>query len=162
MADSMNASDPSPLPPHTGRGVKIALALSLALNLGVAGLAVGAWLKEGRDKGIPREISFGPFSAALDPEDRRALRSQLIERAPDFKAGRLQESAEFGTLLGALRAAPFDPGAMQSAMAAIETRNADRLALGRSLIEARILAMSDADRLAFADRLEAGLRRGKN
>jgi hypothetical protein len=55
--------------PGTSRGVKIALALSVALNLAVAGLAVGAWLSDdGPRRGMPRDLGFGPFSEALDPK----------------------------------------------------------------------------------------------
>ncbi|MDM7933394.1 periplasmic heavy metal sensor [Tabrizicola sp.] len=153
---------PVPTPPTpSARGLKIALAISVALNLAVAGMVAGAWLKDGPSRGMPRDLSFGPFSEALSLEDRRALRKSLIDRAPGFRETRQAAQAEFAALLDALRASPFDPGAVQSALAAIEARNAGRLELGRGLIEARIAQMSDADRLAFADRLEKGLRRTK-
>jgi len=143
----------------SGRGLKIALAVSVALNLAVAGMVAGAWLKDGPSRGMPRDLSFGPFSEALSLEDRRALRKSLFDRAPGFRETRQAAQAEFAALLVALRASPFDPGAVQSALTAIEARNAGRLELGRTLIEARIAQMSDADRLDFADRLEKGLRR---
>lgn len=149
----------APPPAGSGRGLKIALAISVALNLAVAGMVTGAWLGGGHARGMPRDLSFGPFSEALSPEDRRALRQALLDRAPGFREARAAAQAEFETLLTALRASPFDIGAMQSALAAIEARNAGRLELGRSLIEARIAQMSDSDRMAFADRLENGLRR---
>ena len=98
------------------------------------------------------------FSEAFSPDDRRALRDALADRAPDFRATRDAARAEFQGLLATLRATPFDPQAMTAALNAIETRNADRLDLGRSLIETRLIQMSEADRLAFADRLEKGLR----
>ncbi len=143
----------------SGRGLKIALAVSVALNLSVAGVVAGAWLREGPTRGMPRDLSFGPFSEALGPEDRRAMRKALLDRAPAFRETRAAAQAEFADLLAALRASPFAPAAVQTALAAIEARNAGRLELGRSLIEARITQMSEADRLAFADRLEQGLRR---
>jgi uncharacterized membrane protein len=152
----------SAAPAPSGRGLKIALAVSVALNLAVAGLVAGAWMKDGPSRGMPRDLSFGPFSEALSQEDRRALRKALADRAPGFREARVAAQAEFAALLAALRASPFDPAAMQSALAAIEARNAGRLELGRSLIEARITQMSDADRLAFADRLENGLRRRRD
>lgn len=155
-------SAPSP-PPSSGRGIKIALAVSVALNLAIAGAIAGAWMKDGPARGAPRDLTFGPFSEAFSPEDRRALRKSLMDRAPGFRASREAARAEFTSLLAALRADPFDPAAVQSALAAIEARNAGRLELGRSLIEARITQMSESDRLAFADRLEKGLgRRAKD
>jgi uncharacterized membrane protein len=144
----------------TPRWMKIALVVSVALNLAVAGLVLGAWLGDGPHKGMPRDLSFGPFSDALSDADRRALRKDLMGRAGEFRSSREAARAEFVALLNALRADPFDPAAMTAALTAIETRNAERLDLGRSLIEARLIAMSAAERKAFADRLEKGLRRG--
>ena len=144
----------------SGRGLKIALAVSLALNLAVAGLVAGAWLSDhGPRRDMPRDLSFGPFTEALSPQDRRALRREFLSRAPEFRAARQEARAVFDRLLAALRAEPFDPAALTSALAAIQTRNSDRLELGRSLIETRLLTMEEADRRAFADRLDAALRR---
>lgn len=150
----------APQPAPSGRGLKIALAVSVALNLAVVGLAAGAMMNGSHGRDMPRDLSFGPFSEALSAEDRRALRKALFDRAPSFRESRTAARAEFATLLDTLRASPFDPVAMQTALAAIEARNAGRLELGRSLIEARVVEMSDDERLAFADRLEKGLRRG--
>lgn len=151
---------PAPVPPTISRGVKVALAISVALNLAVAGLAVGAWLGGGGHRGMPREMSFGPFSEALDDSDRRAIRRALLERMGEFRASRTEARAEFEALLATLRADPFDPAALKAALVAIESRNAERLELGRTLIETRLIEMSTTDRQRFADRLEKGLRRG--
>lgn len=151
---------PAPVPPTISRGVKFALAISVALNLAVAGLAVGAWLGGGGHRGMPREMSFGPFSEALDDSDRRAIRRALLERMGEFRASRAEARAEFEALLATLRADPFDPAALKAALVAIESRNAERLELGRTLIETRLIEMSTTDRQRFADRLEKGLRRG--
>lgn len=149
----------TPVTTTPSSGVKIALAISVALNLAVAGLAVGAWLNGGH-RDMPRDMSFGPFSEALDTSDRKAIRRALLDRVGEFRASRNEARAEFQTLLNTLRADPFDADAMKAALSAIETRNAQRLELGRSLIETRLIEMSKEDRNAFADRLEKGLRRG--
>jgi uncharacterized membrane protein len=163
----MNDPDLSTPPPATpaktpsaSRGVKIALAISVALNLAVAGLVLGAWLGDGPRKGMPRDLSFGPFSEALSDADRRALRKALTDRAGEFRSSREAARADLEALLVALRADPFDPVALRVALVSVETRNAERLELGRTLIEARLVEMSSAERQAFADRLEKGLRRG--
>jgi uncharacterized membrane protein len=140
--------------------VKIALAVSVALNLAVAGLAAGAWLRDGPRGGMPRDMSFGPFSEALDDADRKSIRRSLLSRVGEFREQRQAAKAEFEALLVALRAEPFDASAMQAALAAIEARNSERLELGRTLIETRLIEMSPEARKAFADRLEKGLRRG--
>jgi uncharacterized membrane protein len=149
----------APKPAPTSRGVKIALVVSVALNLAVAGLAVGAWLRDGPRGGMPRDMSFGPFSEALDDADRKSIRRSLLERVGEFREQRKAAKAEFEALLMALRAEPFEPEAMQAALAAIEARNSERLELGRTLIETRLIEMSPEARKAFADRLEKGLRR---
>jgi uncharacterized membrane protein len=148
-----------PSGPSGSRWLKLALIVSVALNLAVAGLVLGAWLGDGPRKGLPRDMSFGPFSEALSDQDRRALRKGLMERMGEFRTSREAARIEFAGLLAALRADPFDPAALKAALAAIETRNAERLELGRSLIETRLVEMSTAERQAFADRLESGLRR---
>ena len=152
-----------PLPPiPSRRGLKIALAVSVALNLAVAGMVAGAWIRDGgHGRGMPHHLSFGAFSEAFSADDRMALRRALLDRAPDFRASSKAAKAEFETLLAALRASPFDPAVLQKALAAVEARTAGRLELGRELIENRITQMTEADRLGFADRLEAGLRRKK-
>ena len=155
---------PTPPPvmpvPASPRGVKIALALSVALNLGVAGLAIGAWLGDGPHRGMPRDMTFGPFSEALDDTDRKALRRALLERLGEFREQREAARAEFEALLTTLRADPFDPEALKAALKALEVRNAERLELGRTLIETRLIEMTPEERAAFADRLEKGLRKG--
>lgn len=158
MTETQTNAPPSP--PTTSRGVKIALAVSVALNLAVAGLAAGAWLRDGPHGGMPRDMSFGPFSEALDDADRKSIRRSLLERVGEFREQRKAAKAEFEALLVALRAEPFEPAAMQAALAAIEARNSERLELGRTLIETRLIEMSPEARRAFADRLEKGLRRG--
>ncbi len=156
-------TEPTPLPAEATKPgtpwTRIALAVSVALNLAVAGLAAGAWMKDGPKRGLPRELSFGPFSDALSPEDHHALRAALKDRAEGFRSEREAARSELASLLVALRATPFDPSAVEMSLAAISTRSAERLELGRTLIGERILAMSDADRKTFADRLERGLKR---
>lgn len=156
---STQAAAPAPVSPPPSRGIKIALAVSVALNLAVVGFAVGAWLGGGH-RDMPRDLSFGPFSEALDDSDRRAIRRSLLDRVGEFRTDRAEARAEFETLLVTLRADPFDAGAIKAALAAIEARNAERLELGRDLIETRLIEMSADDRRRFADRLEKGLRRG--
>jgi uncharacterized membrane protein len=152
---------PPPKPPGSGGPgwIKIALAISVALNLAVAGLVAGAWLREGRDRSMPREMSFGPFTDALSDADRRELRRAFGDRMPGFRDARREFRDELSALLVTLRADPFDPAAAEAALTSISRQAMDRLDLGRDLIAARIIEMSDSERLAFAERLERGLKR---
>lgn len=144
--------------PRSPRWMKIVLAVSVALNLAVAGLVAGAMLKDGPRRGMPSDLSFGPFTEAFSLEDRRALRDAFRDRMPGFREARAAAKAEFAALAVALRADPLDPAALSAALAAIQARAAGRLELGRELIEARLLAMTPEERRAYADRLERGLR----
>jgi uncharacterized membrane protein len=150
-----------PAPSRVPGWIKAVLAASVALNLGIAGLALGAWLGDRPHGGrMPRDLSFGPFGEALSRDDRRALRLAFETRMPGMKPDREAARAEIDTLLAALRAEPYDAAALTAALQAIEDRLSGRIELGRSLLEEHILAMTEAERAAFAARLQEVLRHG--
>jgi Heavy-metal resistance len=67
----MPKDDPVPAAPRApGRWMRVALVLSLAVNLLVAGMAVGVALRGGPPETAVRDLGFGPFAAALSPADR--------------------------------------------------------------------------------------------
>lgn len=147
---------------RTGRGLRIALGLSLALNLLVLGLVGGAYLH-----GPPpprdfdgREMGFGPFAEALRPEDRKALRRAILQRAPELREGREKRRQDMAALLQALRAEPFDPARLETVMDAQQAQLASQLAVGAGVVREYLIGLSAEARLAFADRLEASLTRG--
>lgn len=145
----------------SGRGVRIALAVSVALNLLVIGLVAGAMLRDGGPRGrMAGDPAFGPFTEALAPEDRAALRQEFVQRIPEMRDMRRQMRTDFAALLEALRAEPFDAGAVRGLIEAQSARMAGRLQVGQELLVARIEAMTPEARAAFADRLESRLRRG--
>ena len=160
-------TDPLPHVPNmpatrTPGWVKAALAVSVALNLGIAGMALGAWLGDGPGHGRgASDLSFGLFGDALDREDRRALRTAFETRMPGMMQDREAARAELAALLAALRAEPGDDAALTAALRAIEDRLSGRLAMGRTLLEEHILSMTQDRRAAFADRLERVLQRGR-
>ena len=164
MTDTMTPSpSPSvpPVVPPSGRKLRIALAVSVALNLLILGLVAGAVLRDGGPHGrMVRDLDFGPFTEALTPEDRDALRRDFIRQAPDLRDMRRQMRDDFSTLLAALRAETFDVEALRGVVANQGDRMAARLELGQDLMLARIAAMTPAERAAFADRLEQRLERG--
>lgn len=161
MTETTAPIPPASVSPPPGRGLKIAFAISLALNLAVAGLALGAWLHDGGPgRGMPRDLGFGPFTEALSPQDHHALKEAIRADLPGLRANREAAKAEFETLLAALRSEPFDLGAVNTAMSAIVVRTEGRLTTGQKLLADRIKAMDATERLAFADRLEEALRHG--
>jgi uncharacterized membrane protein len=160
---AMTGSDQPP-PRAPGRGIRIALAVSLALNLAVAGVVAGTFLGGGGRSSNPtvRDIGFGPFTAALSPQDREALGRAFREQAPDMRAMRREMRGELDRLLQALRADPFDEAALLEAIAAQDARGRARLELGQRLLAERLIAMTPPERGAFADRLERVMDRGRN
>jgi uncharacterized membrane protein len=157
--------DTEPKPPRApGRGLRIALVLSLALNLAVAGVVGGTLLGNGGRSPNPtvRDIGFGPFTAALSAQDREALGRAFREQAPDMRQMRREMRGELGRLLQALRADPVDEAALLEAIAAQDARGRARLELGQRLLAERLIAMNAEERAAFADRLEKIMDRGRD
>lgn len=155
----MTATDPTPIYKTPGK-VKALLIVSLALNLLVAGLVAGAWLRDGRPGGRDRDPGFGPFGEALSDADRRELRRAFMARMPEMRENRAALRADMQGVVTALRAEPFDAAALSAAMDAALARMAGRIEVGQELLVDRITAMDEAERVAFADRLEAALKRG--
>lgn len=148
----------APVPEYRTRGwVKAVLALSLAANLAVAGLAVGAYVKNGGPPPRHDEMGLGPLGDALNAEDRRALRAAFLAEFPDLKRGRAAVQADFAALVTALRAEPFDANALEQAIQVIADRNAARLSTIRAILTRYLETLDPAARAAFADRLEKAL-----
>lgn len=159
MTDPDLSASPAP---GSGRGLRIALALSLALNLAVVGVLAGSFLRDGPPRGA-RDFGLGPISEALSRDDRKALRAAFVAQHPDIRADRQAMSGDIETLLATLRATPFDPAALDAALATIAQRNSALIATGQAVLAQRIKAMDPDKRAAFADRLEKKMpHRGKH
>ena len=155
---------PPMTPQKSSKGLRIALALSLALNLAVVGVVAGAFLRGGpmlRDA-MMRDPGFGPYPEALSPEDRKALRRALFDKAPEIRESRKLMRGEAREIIALLRAEPFDKKRFSELMMGQGDRVAAQLRLGQDLLRERVLAMSVSERQAFADRLEKGQRHRKD
>jgi uncharacterized membrane protein len=143
-----------------GKGLRIALAVSVALNLAVAGMAAGSFM---HDRGGPsgvRELGFGPFTEALSREDRAELRRALVAKLPEMRQARQEVMQDSQDLLAALRAEPFVEAQLMAVMEAQRVRMTQRLEIGQGLMRDFLLAMTPEARRAFADRLDRGLHHG--
>lgn len=142
--------------PKAGRGMKIALILSLTLNLLILGVMAGAMLAHGGpdDPRRVREVGFGPYTDALAPEDRKALRDAFVKAVPDFRANREEARADVQRLAEAIRAEPYNRAAVEAVMASQTDRIESRLTIGRNLLLDRLDAMGPEARMALAERLE--------
>ncbi|MFV0514898.1 MAG: periplasmic heavy metal sensor [Jhaorihella sp.] len=146
------------------RWMRVLLGLSLALNLLVAGLAAGAALRYGRAGEMhqpPRSLA-GAMIRELPQQDRRALRALARDDlARDGNGGyRARRRAEASAVADALRAVPFDTAILRSLL---DDQNRRRAAIRDELREAwlaRVAAMGDTERAAYADRVEQAMRRG--
>lgn len=163
MSDS-TPTPPMPVAPKSGRGLRIALAISVALNLAVAGMVAGASLRHRADGGrddMVRELGFGPFTEALSRQDRHALRQSFLAKSPDARAIKRQRRDDAMAVLNSLRAQPFVPENLSALMAAQQQRTAQQLALGQEVLRDFLVAMSPDDRAAFAGRLQQRLHPNK-
>ena len=155
------------IPPgrRSGRGLRWALGLSLALNLIVLGFIGGAaWRLAGPDApdrhGRHAVASYGAaFVRALPPRAQRQLHRSL-RRDPGTLPGRAERRALYEELVAVLRADTFDRAAVE----AIFARQAEMAQRVQSRGQAgwlEIVSGMDAEgRAQVADRLEEGLKRG--
>ena len=163
-----NDTDDETLPPGTApqpsvRWVRLGLAISLAINLGIAGIVTGAMFRGGgpmHNGPVARDLGFGPFTEALSKEDRAELRRGFLAKLPEMRDGRRAMREELGALLAQLRATPFDAAGLRAAFDRQNERNAKRLLLGQQLIFNLVVGMTDQARQDFAGRLEQSLAKG--
>ncbi len=150
----------SPKLPKSSKALRIALAVSLAVNLAVVGVVAGAMFRDGPGMrgSMVRDLGFGPYTEALTREDRMAMRQALFDRAPEIRETRRMMRDDAQALLALLRAEPFDAAGLVARMDGQHDRMTKQLRLGQDILQEFILAMPPAARLAFADRLEQGLR----
>lgn len=139
--------------------LRIVFGLSLAVNLLVVGLMVGAFLRFGLPGGDrpPPPTGISVFRA-LPSEDRKALRDHLRETLPPPADRR----SEVNALVRALTADPFDPEALEAVMTA---QAAPRIAFQEAMEQAwlqRVVTMDDAERADYADRLVRMAEHGKD
>lgn len=144
------------------RALRVALGVSVALNLAVLGIVAGVAINHPREGDPSRGFAFGPFNGALTPEDRRALRREFREAMPDLRQSFGRMRAEFGQMQGILRAEPYDPAAFAALLENQRARGDRMMATAQRLIADHVAAMSPPDRRAFADRLAEQMERRRD
>ncbi|MCO6382820.1 periplasmic heavy metal sensor [Oceanicola sp. 502str15] len=151
------------------RWLRVVLVLSLAANLAVAGLVLGAWITHDGKRGpdgrrgdkdkIVRELGFGPYARAIPRENREDFRAAIEARRDELRASRSGLRSAFEATLATLRAEPFDRAAMAAQMEAQRSAITKGQRIGHEILLDRLASMSPEERAAFADRLERGLGR---
>ena len=158
----MTASEPEPTPPRRpGRGLRLALIASLALNLLFLGLiAGGAMTADQRRAGPGGGPDMRALWRALPDENRQAMRRQFRaagdDAAPDGRADRREELAALDAeLLALLRAEDFDAPGFAALLNDRRAAMAGRAEAAQALFVAQLATLDRAERAAMADRYEA-------
>lgn len=140
--------------------MRVALTLSLVVNMMVAGVVIGGITGRLRHPPPPLgEVNLGAFTPALADEDRKAIRERAAAEGLSMREAMRTARAEQAAIIAALRAEPWDREAVVGLMAQIRSRAATRLDLGGRLVLERLDAMSPGERKALADRMEAAAAR---
>lgn len=146
---------------------RIVLVLSLALNLLVVGVFLGAALSgkgglrgDRGDRAAARELGPLPFVAALEFDERRELARALRGAAEPLQQNREELRARFEALLEALRSPEFDRAAVSALIAEQRGLAVTRQQMGEAILLDHIEGMTLEERLGYADRLDKSLRRG--
>lgn len=149
------------------RWSKIVLVASLGLNLIIVGLVAGAWLngpKRGDTDGARPSWVSGPFGRALSKEDRRVM-GEAFRNDPEARqriGSRRGQMRQIGIEIAeALRAEPFEPRALEGLFEKQALLGAEMTQTGQRVLLERIKSMTPEQRAGFADRLEAGMKRGR-
>ncbi len=149
-----------PGPPAAGgrtpRWLKLTLVASLAVNLLLVGLIVGAALRrpdDGAIRGPSDELR--DMARALPPRQRAALAAEIRRRRDDFHQRRDELEAHRHELAEALAADPYDPEAVAAQLKSIDAFWREIGAEGRAMMTARIEAMTSEERAAFAKAIQA-------
>ncbi|WP_252737521.1 periplasmic heavy metal sensor [Citreicella sp. C3M06] len=140
------------------KGMRALLFGSLALNVAVLGVGLGAVLLRPDDHRAPRGRDYafaytGAFSDQQRQDFGRKLRGTFDKR-PE-RGGPPDMLANYHEALGLLRDDPFDPVAFGAAVGRQDQKAEARQALGREMMVAFIAELPPAERAAYADRLEA-------
>ena len=153
--------DPTEAPrPKMRTGLRIVLFVSLALNLLVAGLVVGA-VASGRAGDKARmNLNFGPFIRALNEEDRRAIAREVRGNPEARPPSPLERRRDLVEIVEILRADPFDVDRLDALLTKQRDAGTRVVVAAHAAFAERLAAASPQERAAFADRLEAELRRG--
>ncbi|WP_375255806.1 periplasmic heavy metal sensor [Yoonia sp.] len=128
---------------------KVVLVSSLAINLAVAGIVVGA-LSTGRiGDGPPRSFDFGvgPMARALMPHEQRDIRREMRNdralRSVDFRTG-------LRNIEAALVADPFEPEDLRAALGTQRNKVSSVQTAAQEALIATVTDMTPERRAAFA------------
>lgn len=157
-------NDPQTPKGGLGRGGKILLYVSLAFNLAIVGLLIGA-VAFGSDRADDRrppsagEGGFRPIMQALSAEDRRVMLRQMRGELRTAGKNRSEMRALMEDFVAAVAATPYDHARVEALIGAQMNEADVRLDVASRVFLNRVATMSDAERASFAARLVEELER---
>ncbi len=149
--------------PQTSRRIKWILCISLAFNLAIAGLIIGASFRHDKDGARLRvlrghDFGFAPYIAAFEHEDRKEIARAYMKENGGLRHTRKEIRLEFKKILTALEAQTFYPEGFKALLQAQQSNLAERQKIGLELIYYKIVQMDPQERAQLAKRLDERLR----
>lgn len=142
------------------RWVKIALAVSLSLNLLIVGLAFGMFNQV--RKGAPpirAGEAAGAYTFALKPEDRHEIGKAMYDRSKSSGRDRERVTGEYERMITILTADTFDREAAKEVLGSQFDIANERRVIAEDLLLDRLEEMTAQERVEFSERLREGVKR---
>ena len=145
----------APQAKDTARWVKVALIVSVAVNLGIAGVIGGAALRapEIQRNNIQAPEGVAMLARAMPPTHQRELRKGLRDHRDDLRPDREELRNLRDRFVDALRAEPFDIDAVNAVFAEQRVMLSNITAAGHDSVIEQIEKMSPQDREKYIRRL---------
>lgn len=128
--------------------VKIALGLSLALNIFFIGMS-GGKLFHAKPEG--RDSAPNSFLETLSDERAAEVRKAFAQMREARRGGREERRAAWAEVRAVMTAETFDRAAMQTAMDAVMRERSDRTERRYAQMIDFVATMSQEERIAFSD-----------
>ena len=137
------------------RGLRVLLIASLAMNVAVVGLAIGAafnWQRSGPPRAV--EFSAGQLGRGLERADRRAI-GAAVRQDPNLRPPSRAEMRQINSdLVAAITAEPFDRTGIEAILQDFQGRVLAVRGATSSMILDQLEDMSAEQRAAFAENFE--------
>jgi len=133
---------------------KILFGVSLALNLLIVGALGGALMRKGKGPTANHPASGFLYMRALDFQDKRALRKEILRNKDGRKLIRARNQASFSSAVDILKSNPFDRTVFENLLDEQEKYAKLRQSTARIALVNHIENMTKAERLIYAQRLK--------
>ena len=138
--------------------MKLLLILSLTANLLVIGVVAGYELRDDRRRG-GTDRAVGWILEMVPDERRDMAEAHFAEARAAIDAAEGDRGALMDAVLAAIRAEPYQPAAVQAAMAAYGDSRSERWEVLRERMATLLARLTPDERAAFADNFEERMKR---